>query len=196
MPIPLQCAMNQVSADGCHGAAGDSKLSLRNIVKLNAKLRGHKANFYKNKSGKTTEFCHSTVWGVVCCQWKCRVKNCGNGVFTKVCTSFAFPAANDRAYCEYLRVVWPLLWKYKGLKVMMGFPGQGGGNSHSYRQGICLVSHTDLLSPPWLHPAWGAFPVHMVRALFQELIIMGCIFSKHDAQFYREEVLISLMKTF
>lgn len=116
--------MNQVSADGCHGAAGDSKLSLRNIVKLNAKLRGQ-ANFYKNKSGKTTEFCHSTVWGVVCCQWKCRVKNCGNGVFTKVCTSFAFPAANDRAYCEYLSVTTPL--EIQGPEGNDGFPRTGRG---------------------------------------------------------------------
>lgn len=31
------------SADGCHGAAGGPKLGLRNTVRFNAKLWGHKA---------------------------------------------------------------------------------------------------------------------------------------------------------
>lgn len=42
-----------ISADGCRGAAGGPKLGLRNIVKFNAKLWEHKANFYKNNRDKT-----------------------------------------------------------------------------------------------------------------------------------------------
>lgn len=58
MAILLRCAVNlsgapQISADGCHGAAGGPKLGLRNTVKFNANLWEHKANFYKNNSDKT-----------------------------------------------------------------------------------------------------------------------------------------------
>lgn len=73
--------------------------------------------------------------------------------------------------------MWTTPLEIQGLECNDGFTRAG-----EREQGICSVSHTDLLSPLWLHPAWGTcvFPAHMVRAQSQDLIMMGCMLSKTD----------------
>lgn len=150
----------------------------------------HETNFYKNNSAELLNFATVSFEQSVDTE-NVELKKQEIEFSQKPEHPFVFPLAKKLFVLavKYLGAVWTTFWKYNGLNIVMGLAEQGGNNSPFYREGICSASYADLLSPLGLHPAWRAcvFSVHMVRACSQEFIIMRCITSKKDAQFYEKQ---------